>query len=187
MKKVLLSILTVFVINSLFAQAFVQGENDITFTEKGGYLITGTIYVQKNFNENTNFGFSNFVLVNKGYAEITPAITYQAGKVSLYAGIGMETVKPHWRITTGALYVDSLNTVKLFFERGGGAKNYWYHISAERMISKKFSAGVMSRRFYGTGVRVGCNITNNLKVAEGVFYDTEFKVFRNSLFLTFTL
>lgn len=118
---------------------------------------------------------------------MAPAVTYQAGKVSLYAGIGIETAKPHYRFNAGALYADSLNTVKLFFERGGGAKNYWYHFSAERLITNKFSAGIMSTRFYGTGLRIGYILNKSIKLQNGIFYDTEFKVFRNSIFLTYIL
>lgn len=186
MKKIISFVFIIFISNSSFAQVFVQSENDITF-DKTGQFITGTIYIQKNFNEKTKLGFSNFVLVNKNWAEMVPSITYQAGKVSLYAGIGIETAKPYYRFNAGVLYADSLNTVKLFFERGGGKKNYWYHFSAERLITSKFSVGVMSRRFYGTGLRIGFTLNKSIKLQNGFFYDTEFKVFRNSIFITYTL
>lgn len=67
MKKIICFVFVIFIVNSSFAQVFVQSENDITF-DKTGQLINGTIYIQKNFNEKTKWGFSNFVLVNKNWA-----------------------------------------------------------------------------------------------------------------------
>lgn len=167
------------------AQVFVESENDITFTANEDLNLTGTIFVSKNFTDN-KFGFSNFVLVSKGWAEITPSLTYSEGRFKFNAGIGIETAKPFYRTTFGVFYADNLNVGKAFFEKGGGSGNYWYHLSLERSIGK-FSYGVMSRRFYGTGLRLGVNLDRGVKLQIAPLYDFESSKFRSSIFLTYCL
>ena len=57
MKKLLVISFFVISFSSVNAQTFVQSANDLTIS-KAGSMPTGTVYIQKNFNAKTKWGFS---------------------------------------------------------------------------------------------------------------------------------
>ena len=194
MKNIILIVITVisFTVISIpvSAQNYTTTYNDIRFT-KNEVLPTFTVYTENTFKKDSKVGYNMFVLVTKDWAEAYPGVFYKMSVNDVIGvAVGLETTAPYYRFAGSYLHFGDTKgmffnrlLIKSFIEVGGGKSNYWYHVSIDYQ-TKDWRIGPMSRRFYGTGLRIEYQKDHTKFMLGGAsLYDTEIGEWKPTIFI----
>lgn len=162
---------------------FVGSFNDVRVTNDGPYA-TGSIFVQ---NTKKKVGFSAFALINQyGWGEVIVGPTISLTKdLNIYLQLGMETVRPWYRLAFSTFYFDGSSRFFGSIEKGDGDENYWYTATYDWQ-PKRVTFGAMIQRYYGVGPRIGYKF-GKLWVVAGGPYDLEANEWRPTLFVNYLI
>ncbi|MDD4989957.1 MAG: hypothetical protein PHW31_01450 [Candidatus Pacebacteria bacterium] len=122
---------------------------------------------------NEHIGVTAFSLTSKGWSEvyIGPEF-YLARWLTVSASIGLETAPKSWRTAISLWTGKGPVSLLAIYENGGSG--YWYNISAFYQVNKWLKAGVLSKRFLGTGPQIKVSIPNTpFQAWWSIGYDTE--------------
>jgi len=105
-------------------------------------------------NKSGSLKLTYFALVEKSWAEGLIGISYAPAKwCELGLQVGIESAPSVYRVS-GSVFL-ALNSKTTFFtcmEKGDGKNNWWYKSTLSYCPKEKFSFGLMSWRYNGTGV-----------------------------------
>lgn len=170
-------------------QSFTFSENDARVTPSR-VIPTGSLYTENLWSKkNRYWKYSIFFLQNPLFAEVLPGVTWSSDTNSTFSIIvqgGLESNKiprVQGRGLVGCIYKKQKLLIKSFVEIGEGRDNYWWHWSLEH--NGKGTYGLMSRRFYGSGVRGGYWISKNVLTQGALLWNTETGKLTPTVFLSY--
>jgi hypothetical protein len=174
MKKIILSISLLVAVSSLFAQKSSWSlEQNIRYQES---TVVPTTTMGGNFLvDSTNWSHGFFALTTVAWAEVLYGVTYSPKSwVTIGLMVGFEQNSPSItpRVEPMLLLKGKKFSWITIGELGKGEANYWW-TSHLLYTHKSVSVGVMSRRFYGSGVQLKYQITKNIGVWTAILYDYE--------------
>lgn len=108
-----------------------------------------------------------------------------ANWIGLYGGVGMETDSIPYRLALGNNMQYKKISVSQWYEYGG--TGFWYSFAINYKISTHFKIGLLSKRYYGTGISLFYYIRNTpISISNSFLYDFEFKKYRDFVTLRFS-
>lgn len=140
-------------------------ENNAKFS-KGSTDLTLTLYHEQPFTETSSFGYTDYIFLEAGFAEILHGLYYMPGDqwmVAVYGGL--EVADAQFRTGSYFWYEfgDKLS-YSLFAEKGKGNDNHWYDTSFkyEYLQNESLSLYIQPRlrRFHGIGMPIGIQKNN---------------------------
>ncbi len=164
---------------------FFEYEDRITFQKKINHRPQVSIYGEHILNDH-KLGTFFYSQANNTWAEGYGGLLYKPTNFcSLYAGIGVETDNTPYR----AAFSLSLQNKKIshlqWYEYGGSG--FWYNVELNYRFSDRFKAGILCKRFYGSGINIIYNFRNTpISLKYALLYDFEFELLRSSISLRFT-
>jgi len=174
MKKLTIFLALILGYSYVYAQVEVYGRYTINGTVEPDINIYGTKKISEKFD------FTYFALVEKGWATLYLGISYSPEKwISVGLSAGIEQNPALYRIAGSVWLGKEKNSLLLLWEKGDGANNYWYRITASHKFSEEFSLSARAWRFHG----VGPIVEYTLEKSDLTFwllpaYDLEFKAKR---------
>lgn len=190
MKKIITIVIIILIASTAKSQTYTTTYNDVKFTQNG-VVPTFTLYSENTFKKDSKWGYNMFVLVTKDWAEAYPGVFYKISSNDVIGiAAGIETTSPYFRAAGSYIHFGDTKGsftkrlfVRAFVEQGGGKGNYWYHVSVDYQ-TKNWRFGPMSRRFYGTGIRVEYQKADTkFKVGVAGLYDTEVGQYKPTVFI----
>lgn len=135
-------------------------------------------------NKSESLKLTYFALVEKSWAEGLVGISYTPIEwCELGFQFGLETTPSIYRLC-GSVFL-ALNSKTTFFlcaEKGDGRDNWWYKTILSHCPKSRFSFGIMSWRYNGTGVFVKYTfLKDKIGLWVNPAYDFEFKTKRMTI------
>ncbi len=148
---------------------------------QGDQLIpTTTMGTKSVINDHWSHGF--FALVTKSWGEVYYGASYSIGQVSFGLNLGIEQNAPNnmsFRVSPSFFWMSKNKKLSylLVLEKGVHSDDHWWTSHLDYRVDK-VSLGLMSRRYYGSGIRFQWHISKNFTVWSAPLYDTEAKEFK---------
>ncbi len=139
-------------------------ENNVQIFEGGETAITFTFYNETPFSKDSDWGYTSYIFVQDGWAELLPGIYYMPEDIMFAVYAGIETADMKFR--PGAYLMWKINdktTFNAFGEYGQGDDNYWYDVNVKwtYMSNDKLSLNFQPRFRRGHGIGPSFGITKH--------------------------
>lgn len=163
---------------------YFEFENRYTFSNEIDIRPKVSLYAES-IKTDKKFGGYLYGQANNKWGEAYGGFVYKPlDWMCLYSGIGIEVDSIPYRANIGLILKNEKITFNQWYEYGGSG--FWYSIKLNYKVSSSFKFGLISKRYYGTGIDLYYRfnkipITLNLATV----YDFEFDVFRTILILRF--
>jgi hypothetical protein len=164
---------------------FFEIEDRITFQDKIDNRPKISVYGEHILKEN-KFGTFFYTQTNNKWAEGYCGLLYKPIYFcSIYTGIGFETDSTPYRAAFGLSLQNKNISCSQWYEYGGSG--FWYSVALNYRFSYIFNAGLLSKRYYGSGIYITNNFRNNpVSLNFALLYDFEFELLRSVIILRFT-
>ncbi|MEA4851498.1 MAG: hypothetical protein VB126_08610 [Paludibacter sp.] len=136
--------------------------------------------------EGKSIGTFFYGQTNNKWSETYCGFYYKPFKwVGFYGGIGVETDSIPFRVAFGNTMKYEKISFSQWYEYGGSG--FWYSIALNYRIKNQFKAGLLSKRYYGTGINVTYSFKDTpVSISNAFLYDFEFKKARDLITLRFS-
>lgn len=150
--RLIFILIVLFTGKSLEAQhfSFIEIENSSNLTTKNFRKPQINFYASQ-FNQEKNFGFYYFSLLNENWGQAYAGIQFKPVKwLMLSLGAGLENNANPYRFNISLLILKNNFSWMQIYEYGGSG--FWYNILLNYRISDQNSLGLIAKRFYGLGL-----------------------------------
>lgn len=142
---IVLSIVTIFSFKA-FSQLGIYGRYTDSRKVEMDFNFYGTKKISKKVNLTT------FLLVEKTWSEALVGISYSPKDwIEFGASIGIEQNSALYRTAAFVWLGKGKTSFLSLWEKGDGADNYWYNSTLSYKFKEKFSLGIRTWRYHGTG------------------------------------
>lgn len=140
----------------------------------------------ENIKDTLKIGSFFYSQTNNKWAEGYFGLLFKPYKIfSIYTGMGVETDKNPYRIAIGSSLLLKKVSFIQWYEYGGSG--FWYSIALNYRIKNCLKLGLLSKRYYGSGVNATYALKSlPLSINCAALYDAEFELFRSIISLRFT-